>query len=258
MAPDGRAGRDPPEASIRCEAAVAGHRAADRDRGADVEWLLATLLRHYGPQYWWPARTRLEVMAGAILTQRTQWPVAAAAAARLRRAGFLSWPRFGNVREATLAALIRPCGDHGSKARRLVALGAYLRRVGGPARLARLETGALREQLLGVHGVGPETADAILLYAYGRPVFVADAYSIRLLSRLGWLGRNHVSARYAGVHKWVTASLTGRAADLGELHALIVAHGKVRCRARPRCDGCPLAPRCAAGKAATGSRSPDR
>lgn len=237
---------------------MAGRRAADSGCGADVEWLLATLLRHYGPQHWWPARTRLEVMAGAILTQRTQWPVAAAAAARLQRAGCLSWPRFAKVREATLAALIRPCGDHGSKARRLVALGAYLRRVGGPARPARFGTDALREELLGVHGVGPETADAILLYAYRRPVFVADAYSIRLLSRLGWLRRNHVSACYAAVHEWVTAGMAGRTADLGELHALIVAHGKYRCRARPRCDGCPLALRCATARTATGSRSPGR
>lgn len=237
---------------------MAGQRAAKSDRGADVEWLLATLLGHYGPQCWWPARTRLEVMAGAILTQRTRWPVAAAAVARLRRARCLSWPRFAKVGEEALTKLVRPCGDHVSKARRLVALGACLRRAGGPARLAGLETAALRAQLLGVQGVGPETADAILLYAYGRPVFVADAYSIRLLSRIGWLGRERASARYAAVHEWVTASMAGRAADLGELHALIVAHGKDHCRARPRCGGCPLAPRCATARTATGSRSPGR
>ncbi len=176
-------------------------------RAADLEWLLATLLRHYGPQHWWPARTRLEVMAGAILTQRTQWPVAAAAAARLRRARLLSWPRFADAGQARLAALIRPCGDHRSKARRLAALGRYLRQAGGPAGLARLATGALREQLLDVHGIGPETADAILLYAYGRPVFVADAYAIRLLARLGWLPRSRVGGRYAAVREWVMATM---------------------------------------------------
>lgn len=228
-------------------------------RAADLEWLLATLLRHYGPQHWWPARTRLEVMAGAILTQRTQWPVAAAAATRLRRARLLSWPRFADAGPTRLAALIRPCGDHRSKARRLAALARYLRQAGGPAGLARLATGALREQLLDVHGIGPETADAILLYAYGRPVFVADAYAIRLLARLGWLPRSRVGGRYAAVREWVMATMPERTASLGELHALIVAHGKARCRARPRCDGCPLALRCAAAdRPATGSRSRGR
>ncbi len=237
---------------------MAGHRAAD------LEWLLATLLAHYGPQRWWPARTRLEVMAGAILTQRTQWPVAAAAIGRLRRARRLTWPRFAEAGQATLAGLIQPCGNHRSKARRLAALGSYLRRAGGPVRLARLDTGLLRRQLLDVHGVGPETADAILLYAYARPVFVADAYSIRLLSRLGWLNRHRLAARYASVHRWVTANLSGRVSELGEFHALIVAHGKAHCRARPCCAGCPLAQRCATGSAAaeagraTGSRARGR
>lgn len=217
---------------------MAGH------RGADLEWLLAALLGHYGPQHWWPARTRLEIMAGAILTQRTQWPVAAAAVGRLRRARLLAWPRFADAGEAGLATLIRPCGDHHGKARRLAALGRYLRRAGGPSRLAGLTTDSLRAQLLKVHGIGPETADAILLYAYGRPVFVADAYSIRLLTRLGWLARRDLGGRYADVHEWVTASLAGRGDDLGELHALIVAHGRDRCRKRPRCAGCPLARRC--------------
>lgn len=226
---------------------MAGHRAAD------LEWLLATLLAHYGPQQWWPARTRLEVMAGAILTQRTQWPVAAAATSRLRRARWLSWPRFTEAGQATLASLIQPCGGHHSKARRLAALGRYLRRAGGPAALARLDTIALRHELLAVHGVGPETADAILLYAYARPVFVADAYAIRLLSRFGWLTRHRVRARYASVHERVTASMSGRVDELGEFHALIVAHGKAHCRARPRCAGCPVAQRCATGIAAAGA-----
>ena len=199
-------------------------------------------------------------MAGAILTQRTQWPVAAAAVGRLRRGRWLSWPRFAGASQATLGRLIRPCGDHREKVRRLAALGRVLRRAGGPARLATLDTAALRERLLDTYGVGPETADAILLYAYARPVFVADAYAIRLLTRLGWLVRQGVRARYGPVHEWVTAALPGRVHALSELHALVVAHGKAHCRARPRCVGCPLALRCATAIAArqvsgaTGSR----
>lgn len=192
-------------------------------------------------------------MAGAILTQRTQWPMAAAAVGRLRRSGSLTWPRFARLNAARLAALIRPCGDRERKARRLAALAAYLRHHGGPSGLAHLDTVNLRGGLLGVHGIGPETADAILLYAYSRPVFVADAYSIRLLGRLGWLDRARVAARYRDVHEWVTSHMQGRAGDLGELHALIVAHGKACCRVRPRCGDCPLSRCCAAARDATGS-----
>lgn len=225
-------------------------------RDADLQWLLAALLGHYGPQHWWPARTRLEMMAGAVLTQRTQWSVAAAAVGRLRRARLLTWPRFAEAGRVRLAALIRPCGDHRSKARRLAALGRYLGRCGGPARLAGLATGALRQQLLEVPGIGPETADAILAYAYGRPVFVADAYAIRLLTRLGWLDRHGIADRYADVHQWVTDGLAGRGNALAELHALIVAHGKQRCRRRPCCNGCPLARRCAEARRPAPGRTP--
>lgn len=204
--------------------------------------------RRYDHGAWWPARTRFEMMAGAILTQRTRWESAAAAARRLGRNRLLRHDRLAAVRTDRIASLIRPCGDHRTKARRVAALARWLRRRGGPGALVSTPTPALRSSLLAVHGIGAETADVILLYAYRRPVFVADAYALRFLARVGFLRRARLGARYEPVHRRITQLFAGRTQDLADLHAVIVEHGKEVCGARPRCGDCFLAQACDYGR----------
>ena len=231
---------------------------AERTALAALQSLLASMRRRYDHGHWWPARTRFEMMAGSILTQRTRWDTAAAAISRLKRRRLLQHDRLAAVATRRIATVVRPCGDHRVKARRLAALARHLAAHGGPAGLARMPTTHLRESLLAVHGIGPETADAILLYAYGRAVFVADAYALRFLRRVGWLRRQGLPARYGPVHDRVTRLMAGRTRDLADLHAVIVEHGKHLCGARPRCGACFLARRCATGRRITGSRTRGR
>ena len=226
--------------------------------GRELSRLYAALAGRYDHTGWWPARTRFEMMVGAILTQRTRWEHAAAAAGRLRRAGLLVAPRLQAEPAASVAALVRPCGDHRTKARRLRALACFIVRGGGLPRLASWPTPRLRAALQLVPGIGPETADAILLYAFRRPVFVADAYALRLLARAGWLDRAGLPARYAPVHRAVGDAFGDDPAALAALHALIVEHGKALCRARPRCGDCFLSAACATGRQITGRRRPGR
>ena len=232
--------------------------AADRESAQELRRLLARLRSHHDSRSWWPARTRFEMMAGAVLTQRTRWDDAAAAAGRLRRSRLLIAGRLLEAESASIAALIRPCGNHRIKATRLVTLARFVEQHGGPAGLARWPTGRLRAALLNVPGIGPETADVILLYAFGRPAFVADAYALRLLGRTGWLRRAGLTARYEAVRRRVTGILAGDHGRLAALHAVIVEHGKTLCRARPRCTDCFLAGDCDTGRTATGSQRSSR
>ena len=215
-----------------------------------------TLLDHYGPQGWWPARSRFEVAAGALLVQNTRWANAALAIEALRERGWMKPAALARVRVDQLAAVIRPCGFWRRKAPRLQALARWLIGSGGFDRLARLDTGSLRRALLSRPGIGPETADCILVYAFGRPVFVADAYARRFIARLS--GRPASGRGYEPVRRRVERALPGDAALLGEFHALIVEHGKRQCRADPVCTACVLAPQCRTGARATGRRRSSR
>jgi endonuclease-3 related protein len=199
------------------------------------------LHRAWGPQRWWPSRTRFETIAGAILTQNTAWANAERAIANLRAAGALDVRRMHALRPARLAALVRPAGCFNVKARRLRAFTALVvRRFGGRLdALLRRPPAELRATLLGVRGIGPETADCILLYAARRPFFVVDAYAQRFLRRHGWL---RGAATYDRVAALFTGGLAPDARLFNEYHALIVRLGKDRCRSRPRCAGCPLEP----------------
>ncbi|HEY5720277.1 MAG TPA: endonuclease, partial [Gammaproteobacteria bacterium] len=143
------------------------------------------LLERYGPQHWWPAESPFEVMVGAVLTQNTAWSNVERAIANLRAADALSAERILALGPAELAARLRPSGYFNVKAARLRHFCSWYLEQGGRARLARWGTGRLRDALLGVHGIGAETADDILLYAFARPVFVIDAYTRRLCARLG-------------------------------------------------------------------------
>lgn len=199
------------------------------------------LLDACGPQHWWPGDTPFEVMVGAILTQNTAWSNVERAIANLKASGRLSCRGILSLGDATLAELIRPAGYFNVKARRLKALCAFLADRGVAAAPERLRALAplpdLRRQLLAVHGVGEETADSILLYALGLPVFVVDAYTRRIFSRLGLIAGDEP---YARIQQSFEAALPREVALYNEYHALIVHHGKTVCRPQPRCHECPL------------------
>jgi len=205
--------------------------------------IFALLHRHFGPRHWWPAETPFEVVIGAILTQNTAWRNVELAIANLRAADALA-PR-GILRQelAALEAMLRPAGFFRQKASRLLGFARYLEaRHQGDLRgwLGRpLEQ--VRAELLGLPGIGPETADAILLYAGQRPSFVVDAYTRRLFGRLGLLSG---SESYDQVRALFMTALPADVELFNEFHALIVEAGKTCCRPRPLCPSCPLRRRC--------------
>jgi endonuclease III related protein len=203
--------------------------------------LHTALLRRFGPQRWWPGRTAYEIAVGAVLVQNTAWTNAARAVAALRQARLLDPRRLAAVPEPALAALIRPAGTFRLKARRVRELTAWLlRRFGGRFHgVRRAPLAPLRTELLAVPGLGPETVDAILLYAAHRPVAVADAYTRRVLARHRLIP---ATARYEETRAFLEAHLPSDPALLNELHALIVAVAKSHCRTVPLCEGCPLRP----------------
>ncbi len=193
------------------------------------------LLAAYGPQHWWPADSPGEVMIGAVLTQNTRWQNVERAIATLRTASRLSLAHLHALSEAELAGLIRPAGYFNVKAHRLKNLSAWATAEGGIAALARQDTAALRAGLLQVKGIGPETADAILLYAFDRPVFVIDAYTRRLLQALQLINGDE---SYQTLSRLFTENLPPDYRLFNEYHALIVQHAKQRCSATRMCTHC--------------------
>ena len=187
--------------------------------------LYRDLLRRHGPQHWWPARSAFEIAVGAILTQHTAWTSAARAVAALRSRRLLAPARLAAVPEAELADVIRAAGTYRLKARRLHAFTAWLlaRFDGRFDGLRRAPLSALRRELLTVSGLGPETVDAILLYAAHRPVFVADAYTRRFLAAHRLLAPD---AGYEDARAFLEAHLPSDPALFNEFHALLVAAGK--------------------------------
>ncbi|MFC1680911.1 endonuclease III domain-containing protein [Pseudomonadota bacterium] len=203
--------------------------------------LYRNLFAVYGPQHWWPAQTDFEVIAGAVLTQNTAWTNVEHALLNLRKANALSASRILDLPSEQLSELLRPAGCHTVKSRRLQAVCEWLKCGGGSGRVDALSTSELRSSLLSVHGVGQETADAILLYAYGRPVFIVDTYARRLFSRTGLI-RGEES--YREIQTEVESSLGSTTQDYNEFHAVIVEHGKQACRKTPRCADCPIRYEC--------------
>ena len=199
-----------------------------------------SLFTTMGPQHWWPGKTQFEVIVGAILTQNTAWTNVERAISNLRAAGLLSPKAVENANPRRLENLIRPSGYFRQKARKLKAFCHFLRTEfrGSLKRLFDTPTIELREKLLGVFGIGPETADSILLYAGDHPVFVVDAYAKRILLRHGWIGDK---AKYEDVRWMFERQSPGDSRRFNEFHALIVNTGKNFCRPRePLCDRCPL------------------
>ena len=244
-----------------------------RGAGGVLRALYADLAAAYGPQGWWPlpsqagrrgfdgrgyhpgntapprdAAGRFEVALGAVLTQNTAWANAERALGALAGAG-IRLPAHVAAREArSLARLVRASGSYNVKARKLRSLAAFFEGHG-------LAGAPDRDALLAVWGIGPETADSILLYAFGEPVFVVDAYTRRLLARRGAIGGTEP---YEEVQELFHRALEADPVLYNEYHALIVRHAKEHCRARPRCPGCPVhgcPSRDAAGRLESAARS---
>ncbi|MBI5886973.1 MAG: endonuclease III domain-containing protein [Deltaproteobacteria bacterium] len=194
----------------------------------------------FGPQGWWPARTRFEVIVGAILTQNTAWTNVEAAIKELKAAGLLRPEAMHRAGLAHIARCIRSAGYFNVKARRLKNFTDYLfeRHGGSLDRLFKTDGATLRSTLLGLNGIGPETADSIILYAAGKPEFVIDAYTKRIFSRHGLISE---AAGYDEVKALFTGCLPPDAALFNEYHALIVVTAKEFCKSRkPVCEACPL------------------
>ena len=198
------------------------------------------LFDRYGPQHWWPGETPFEVIIGAILTQSTAWTNVEKAIANLKDADLLDPISLDEIATEKLAALIRPSGYYNAKAAKLKAFDERLHdEYGGSLdKLFALDTGDLRKELLSIHGIGPETADSILLYAAHRPVFVIDAYTKRIIGRLGLAP---TSESYEAFQQLFMDRLPHDEGMFNEYHALLVRHGKDICRKTPRCEGCCLA-----------------
>lgn len=205
--------------------------------GTELKEIYRRLFRAFGPQHWWPGDSPLEIAVGAVLTQNAAWVNVERAIGLLRNNGLLKLDRLARLSPAELAPLIRPAGLHNVKARRLHALLQWLDALGGFSGLGSMPTPRLRAELLACHGVGPETADSILLYALGRPVFVVDAYTRRILSRYGLVRGDEP---YGELRPALESNLDARPRVLNEFHALLVRLAKTHCRSRPLCTGCPL------------------
>jgi endonuclease-3 related protein len=207
---------------------------------AALKRIYDALYGRFGPQHWWPGDTQFEVIVGAILTQNTAWTNVEKAIINLKKAGALNSPAaMKKLRVSQLAALIRPAGYYNIKAKRLRNFLDFLDRKYALSlrKLSRVDTGRLRHDLLGVNGIGPETADSILLYAFARPVFVIDAYTKRIFSRHGVFDED---LSYADARALFMQNLRRDSRSFNEYHALIVKLGKEFCRKRPKCAACPL------------------
>lgn len=198
------------------------------------------LYSFYGPQGWWPGDTRLEIIVGAILTQATSWKNVEKAIRNLKKAKALSsLSKIKSMRPDRLSRLIRPAGYHNIKSKRLRNLLDFLSSEYGADldKLARRDIGRLRQEFLSVNGIGEETADSILLYAFRKPVFVVDAYTKRIFSRHNIV---KIGAKYSEIQKVFTRNLFPDEKLYNEYHALIVRLGKEYCRKTPSCARCPL------------------
>lgn len=198
------------------------------------------LLNKFGPQQWWPGDSPFEVMVGAVLVQNTAWRNVEHAIENLREAGLMEAKALYAVAPEELAELIRPAGYYQVKARRLRNLLKFVVEEfdGSLDDMFRTSLSTLREQLLAVNGIGPETADAILLYAGGLSTFVVDTYTHRVLARHGWLGYD---SDYHEIKDYFESSLPADAPLYNEYHALLVRVGKDYCkRTAPKCEACPL------------------
>jgi endonuclease-3 related protein len=197
------------------------------------------LLKHFGPQAWWPADSPFEVMVGAILTQNTNWKNVEKAIANLKASHVLRPSSLLKIRNSKLEKLIKPVGFFRQKAKRLKGFIREYRsldsaRDKGISRMSR-------EELLKIKGIGPETADSILLYAFEEPTFVVDAYTKRIGQRVGLFGFDD----YHEIKEYFEKNLPRKLEMYKEYHALLVELAKNYCKTKPVCEGCPIFQHCA-------------
>lgn len=198
-----------------------------------------SLFDSFGPQHWWPGETPFEIAVGAILTQNTSWANVEKAIANLKAAGRFDPTALHELDLDQLETLIRPAGYFRVKAKRLRNFTTWLcdRHGGDLQNLEAFGTSQLREELLAISGIGPETADSILLYALSRPVFVVDTYTARVMVRHGLIGPE---LDYPQLQDLFQSNLDPDVALFNEFHALLVMTGKDYCKPRPKCQACPL------------------
>ncbi|MEE9351452.1 MAG: endonuclease III domain-containing protein [Thiotrichaceae bacterium] len=199
--------------------------------------VFALLYQAYGEQHWWPADTKFEMMIGAILTQNTSWSNVEKAIAELKKNDSLTPEAVLAATDEQLATWIHSSGFHNVKAERLKNYAQWYLDQGGFDALDAIGTEDLKDALLAINGIGHETADDILLYAFERPVFVVDEYTRRLFYRLALI---QGSEAYEDLQHLLEIMLDRDAGLFNEYHALIVRHAKEHCRKEPLCEGCPL------------------
>lgn len=209
----------------------------------DLLTIYNTLLNCLGKQHWWPAKTRFEVIVGAILTQNTAWQNVEKVIENLDAKGILTPEGIFNAEEEVLEECIRPVGYFKVKTARLKNFMEFLFNAyeGDIQRMFSTSSHELREQLLKVKGIGPETADSIMLYAGDKLTFVVDAYTRRIFSRIGMIDKN---LSYEEIKDFFERNLPEDLELYNEFHALIVKLGKEYCRTAPLCERCPLARIC--------------
>ncbi len=197
------------------------------------------LYERFGPQYWWPGDTTFEIIISAILTQNTNWTNVEEAIANLKSANALSPGRIHEISQDDLAVMIRPAGYFNIKAKRIKNFLNWLfeNYAGRVERLANVSTSVLREQLLSINGIGPETADSILLYGLEREIFVVDAYTSRITTRHGLIEPEH---DYQQLQQLFEMNLPTELKLFNEYHGLLVRVGKKFCKTKPLCENCPL------------------
>jgi len=224
------------------------------------ESIYSSLLKRYGVQGWWPvlnpgtgcsvysggfpsgSRTMFEICIGAILTQNVAWKNVEKSLMQLKSSGLLSPRILHETENSVIAGLIRSSGYYNQKAIKIKSFLDWFRGYGYSfSRLQKLDTAVLRKELLSVRGIGPETADSILLYALNRKIFVVDAYTRRIFSRLGLVDP---SCTYDDLQLFFHKKFHSDTAGYNEYHALIVAHGKEICKNRPLCTDCCLRSKC--------------
>lgn len=197
------------------------------------------LYAQYGPQYWWPAEDPFEIIIGAILTQSTAWSNVEKAITNLKNAGTMSARALREIPEDNLAELIYPSGYYNAKARKIKAFAQWLGQQydDNLDQLFKCNITELRKKLLGIYGIGEETADSIILYAAGKPVFVIDAYTRRIINSIGITSPNNSYGVYQSLFM---DNLPSDSTLFNEYHALIVRHGKETCKKNPSCESCCL------------------
>ncbi|MCU0820979.1 MAG: endonuclease III domain-containing protein [Spirochaetes bacterium] len=194
------------------------------------------LLKTYGPQYWWPGDTPFEISIGAILTQNVSWKNVETAIGNLKAEKLITPKTLYGAPDKKIAPLIRPTGYYNQKTKKIKNfLGWFKRYNFSFARLEKIEPAVLRQELLSINGIGPETADSILLYAISKKIFVVDAYTKRIFGRIGFFSEK---STYHEIQDFFHGHFRGDVSDYNEFHALIVKHGKDVCRTKPLCGEC--------------------